>query len=930
MTIIDYSFICSLANKLGYSSLTELQEKAFRNPDAYDGTRNIMVVGPTSSGKTLVPFLLYAADVVKAQDQGKKMPKMLFVVPYRALAAQKTRELRTSLKKILGDEPFVAQSTGEIRAADQQIKNGEPDVSIVITEKAFAFAMESPDFLSEYRYVVLDEIGLIADQARGVRLDFLLSWASNVNPKPRVIALATPFYQWDTYAQQFRFTVVAANGRPRLLECPVFFTGSKDSHFVDTSMWPKECSGLSSYTMYREKKRTHTICNEGDLLCPLDTPCRMDPSLLCPRINASCSHPIEMVPASIPYRYQLIARLCRWHLLQKHKVLIFWNDREACRQLALYLYHALEDLLAVPPAQEECERRILQACTDIANEESEIKRFEPISKDELFGILEPEHYKALCAGVGFHSSAVPIELRSYVKNRFLEDSELSIVCATETLAFGINSAVDAVIIADMNKNLEDGKQFLDANTYFNYIGRCGRLRPDRRMEEITGWVHAILNSYSPNDKRFDCGDTESEYMKWIGVLRDSEKPKPIYSTIFETDNNYFPFLLLCLIGEEGKTEENLAQWIGHLPAPRSVPQKNLKVALDYLQQHGLIENSNAIDGECIPGFEPKYRVKEDRRSLCGYIPRADDFDIILDALRTAAAAPPELFDAELLFLLTQAHCMDSSIRNFRMIKLREDGSPDTPGAQQKEDDAFLPQAEERGFNEQFSANRLPETLARLPVGGRILPLIGPPYNVNYRNPNIRRRLVVTAAVLCWAESANPRQIYQWFHTSYPLIQGVTRELSYLLEIAMKCTYVIGRVENENLPHLEKRRYEIGQKIQTLEKSVYFGIQPELYHLMQEYLSGRPEASAKLILERISSFYPATTRQLRRVFTAYATILDGIRCQERGHGPENFHAVQSAIRELFGWVSSQGERTIWKDFAVFLRKNMQTLRTESEA
>ena len=925
---MGYDFILSLANRLGYRTLTDLQEEAFRNPDAYDRTKNIMVVGPTSSGKTLVPFLLYAADVIEARRQNRPIPKMLFVVPYRALAAQKTRELRADLKTLADFEPFVAQSTGEIRAADQQIRNGEPDISVMITEKAFTFSMDGPDFLSSYQYVVLDEIGLIADQARGVRLDFLLSMAETVDPKPRLIALATPFYKWDTYAQQFGFTVVAAGGRPELVRCPVFFTGTGDSRTVDTSMW--QCGGFPSFTMYREKKQERSNCEEANLQCPLDTPCRKDPSLLCPKIDAPCPHLAEIVPATVPYRYRLIAKICSWHLEQEHKILIFWNDREACRQLALYLYHTLKDQLAIPPAQEECERRILQACTDIANEESEIKRSEPISKDELFGILEPEHYKALCAGVGFHSSAVPIELRSYVENRFLEDSDLSIVCATETLAFGINSAVDAVIIADMNKNLEGGRQFLDVNTYFNYIGRCGRLRPGKRMEDIVGWVHIILNGYSPNDKRFDCGDTESEYMKWMGVLRDSEKPKPIYSTIFETDNSYFPFLLLCLIGDGDKTAADLARWIEHLPAPENVPPRDLGDALKYLLDHGLIEDASMKDGMNLPWMEPKYRVKEDRKSLCGYVPRADDFDIVLDALQKAAAAPSELFGATLLFFLTQAHCMDSSIRNFRMIKLREDGSPDTPGAQQKEDDALLPQAEERGFNEQFSANRLPETLARLPVGGRILPLIGPPYNVNYRNPNIRRRLVVTAAVLCWAESANPRQIYQWFHTSYPLIQGVTRELSYLLEIAMKCTYVIGRVENESLPHLEKRRYEIGQKIQTLEKSVYFGIQPELYHLMQEYLSGRPEASAKLILERISSFYPATTRQLRRVFTAYATILDGIRCQERGHGPENFHAVQSAIRELFGWVSSQGERTIWKDFAVFLRKNMQTLRTESEA
>ena len=73
----DYDTMLGLADKLHYKSLTQLQETAFRTRSLYDEQKNIMVIGPTSSGKTLIPLLLYAAAVKKAMDAAEPLPRWL-------------------------------------------------------------------------------------------------------------------------------------------------------------------------------------------------------------------------------------------------------------------------------------------------------------------------------------------------------------------------------------------------------------------------------------------------------------------------------------------------------------------------------------------------------------------------------------------------------------------------------------------------------------------------------------------------------------------------------------------------------------------------------------------------------------------------------------------------------------------------------------
>lgn len=194
---MDYFSLARMASAMGYTEFTQLQKEAFQNPEILRPDQNILVMGPTSSGKTLIPMLMYYQRVQEADRERKPRPKMLFVVPYKALASQKCTELVAPYQEVYGaDSPLRAvQSTGEYRYADRAIQQADVDVAVIISEKAFLFSCENHAFLSQFDEVVFDEIGLLADESRGVKLDFLLVWCRMMQRqygRPRMTLLATP------------------------------------------------------------------------------------------------------------------------------------------------------------------------------------------------------------------------------------------------------------------------------------------------------------------------------------------------------------------------------------------------------------------------------------------------------------------------------------------------------------------------------------------------------------------------------------------------------------------------------------------------------------------------------------------------------------------------------------------------------------------
>lgn len=312
-----YEEMLRLAKEQSFPSFTTLQENTFRSKDTYDEDKDLFIIGETSSGKTLIPLLLYLFSVKQAQNQQTEYPKMLFVVPYRALAAQKKKEMESFYRHL---NLTIVQSTGEFRQDDELIQQANVHIAVVISEKVYKYAAREMSFLSKYDFLVLDEIGLINNSERGVRLDFILAWANYqrvLNNKPRIIALGTPFFDWDAYIESYQLTAFKSTERPvALKETQIIYTngGIISVNGEQSFLYPIRRLTRKNYNSMKEKHgEVGSPCSyNNDDFCPYVNPCRVDRTLVCPNANKPCPYQFEFAEDDQRNTFHyILLKICR-------------------------------------------------------------------------------------------------------------------------------------------------------------------------------------------------------------------------------------------------------------------------------------------------------------------------------------------------------------------------------------------------------------------------------------------------------------------------------------------------------------------------------------------------------------------------------------------------------------------------------------------
>jgi Superfamily II helicase len=145
-------------------SLNELQLAAINEMHLLTGG-NILVSAPTSSGKTMVGELA----ALKAALERRRS---VFLLPMRALVNDKY-DAFTRTYSAFGIRTIRA--TGEIADDVPDLMRGQYDICLMTNEKFAALALQVPHLLDQVSLVVVDEAQLIADEGRGVTLEFLLT-----------------------------------------------------------------------------------------------------------------------------------------------------------------------------------------------------------------------------------------------------------------------------------------------------------------------------------------------------------------------------------------------------------------------------------------------------------------------------------------------------------------------------------------------------------------------------------------------------------------------------------------------------------------------------------------------------------------------------------------------------------------------------------
>lgn len=475
--------------KLGYIEILPLQQQAFEMERVFERSQNVFVIGDTSSGKTLIPLVLYSIQRMETQKESSgKRERMLFVLPYRTLAAQKGWEISKMMCNIFPNLQ-VAVSTGEKRESDGDIQRGNVDVAVIIYEKMCRFTKLEENFLELYDMVVFDEFSLVKNEGRGIQCDMAFLYA--MQSKRKIIILTTPHYRWDGYVQSGNFLLVEENSDnkgyvvPRK-ELPVLFTQQGNRKIGKIQILNTE-SGIE-------------FPEEGTL-------------------------------------DDIIESICVWHLQQNHRILVFINDCQEVRRHSSELYRRLQD------RHEE----LLNPCD---RDESccfkEILERSGLLEDDLMSMMVPKECYAFMRGISYHNSWLGYELRTIVEQEILNmEGCLKVVFSTETMAYGINSNVDAVIVADMYKSVTqrnvsldaEGKvrgerkirtRFLTLSEYQNYIGRAGRYG-----QCDCGYAYPILR-YRQNLKNGKQGHNFTQ-TKWKRLKEQKNSLEEVKSALLKLD-----------------------------------------------------------------------------------------------------------------------------------------------------------------------------------------------------------------------------------------------------------------------------------------------------------------------------------------------------------------------------------------------------------
>lgn len=138
---------------------------------------NVLVSVPTASGKTLIAYVAIYRMYLKGM-------RSLYMVPLRALASEKYRELK-SLES-LGLK--VGISIGDYDVSPSFLK--KYDVLVCTSEKADSMIRHDPGMLYDIGLIVADEVHLVGDPTRGSRVEMVLSSALHLNPEISIMALS--------------------------------------------------------------------------------------------------------------------------------------------------------------------------------------------------------------------------------------------------------------------------------------------------------------------------------------------------------------------------------------------------------------------------------------------------------------------------------------------------------------------------------------------------------------------------------------------------------------------------------------------------------------------------------------------------------------------------------------------------------------------
>lgn len=231
--LLAYGFCAEVAAALqrdGVTELLPLQQQALRRQGFLAGD-NLLVLAPTSAGKTLVGELA----ALRHWQAGRKA---VFLSPTKALADEQFRHLR---RRYGAMGLRVALSTAEHTRQDADIARGHFDFAVMVYEKCRAFLITSPGLICSLGVVIADEVQVLHDPDRGPATDRLLSRLIQAESHIQIVAMSAVLDRAPAVAAWLEADTLQSTARPSELREGVFCAQHQCFHYRDLAgQWTDE------------------------------------------------------------------------------------------------------------------------------------------------------------------------------------------------------------------------------------------------------------------------------------------------------------------------------------------------------------------------------------------------------------------------------------------------------------------------------------------------------------------------------------------------------------------------------------------------------------------------------------------------------------------------------------------------------------------
>ena len=422
-------------------------------------SRNLIISAPTSSGKTLVAELLMLLALCRAEERdplatgSTVCPLAIFVMPLVSIADEKAKSLSKKLCQVKfgrkGKPLNCVSIAGGSRAS---IKKAH--IVVATIEKALLVLRKLIDKGNFFRIaaVIVDECHMVGDGSRGFALETLLCmtrYLQKKGSKARIIAMSA--------------TIPNSKHMSSWLGADRFVTDFR----------PRECKLLLKFGTNRQDGGIHKdLARDKRLkLRSLYLLTRFDSNAKLPAAERVL--PVETNNLSIGGRHDAdhIPYLCLETVRKGGKVIVFCPTKNDCVKMCGLIKHVFEYAIN---SNGLCDPMVASRSQNDGGSPaaSRIKETRRLQMS-LVEHANSRMMKAVRTGVAYHHSGVPKAARSVIEDLFATpDGLINVICATTTLAQGVNLPVTRVIIRSQYTWKQS--ELLKSSTIRQMWGRAGR------------------------------------------------------------------------------------------------------------------------------------------------------------------------------------------------------------------------------------------------------------------------------------------------------------------------------------------------------------------------------------------------------------------------------------------------------------------------